>query len=127
MTASTNAYTALRTTSTLEASGTSVSRARRNHVLCSSPGDRIVYGKWPFYRLGPIQEPFSVFMSLGNLYVNLRGIAELRRRIREENKMRMWLEIAGWCQVNTWIWSTVFHTRGECSLPQRLELLHVPC
>jgi hypothetical protein len=29
-----------------------------------------VYGKWPFYRLGPIQEPFSVLMSLGNLYVN---------------------------------------------------------
>lgn len=75
-----------------------------------------VYGKWPFYRLGPIQEPFSVLMSLGNLYVNLRGLSELRRRVRPENKLRKWLEMAGWAQVNTWIWSAVFHTRGEQSI-----------
>lgn len=71
-----------------------------------------VYGKWPFYRLGPIQEPFSLLMSLGNLYVNLRGITEIRRRVRSENKLRRWLEVLGWVEVNTWVWSAVFHSRG---------------
>lgn len=74
----------------------------------------IVYGKWPFYRLGPIQEPFSVLMSLGNLWINWRGVRTLRRRVRRENKLRKWLELAGWAQINTWIWSSVFHSRGEC-------------
>ena len=77
---------------------------------------RAVYGKWPFYRLGPIQEPFSVLMSFGNLYVNIKGILELRRRVRSENLLRRWLELAGWAQINTWIWSIIFHTRGRSSI-----------
>ena len=75
--------------------------------------DLLVYGKWPFYRLGPIQEPFSVLMSLGNLYVNLQGINDLKRRVRGENKLRRWLIVAGYAQINTWFWSSVFHTRGR--------------
>ncbi|ORX35481.1 Per1-like-domain-containing protein [Kockovaella imperatae] len=78
------------------------------------------YGKWPFYRLGPIQEPLSVMMSLGNLYINLRGIFELKRRVREDNKLSKWLKLAGWCQVNTWFWSTVFHTR-DTPITERLD------
>lgn len=71
-----------------------------------------VYGKWPFYRLGPIQEPASVLMSIFNLWANLHGVMDLLRRVRPENKLRRWLLAAGVAQINTWFWSTVFHTRG---------------
>jgi hypothetical protein len=27
--------------------------------------------------------------------------------------LRGWLIVAGWVQVNTWVWSAIFHTRGE--------------
>ncbi|OCF75469.1 hypothetical protein I204_04325 [Kwoniella mangroviensis CBS 8886] len=78
------------------------------------------YGKWAFYRLGPFQEPFSILMSLGNLYVNLKGLEQLRRRVRKENGMRNWLSALGWIQVNTWIWSTVFHAR-DTPTTERLD------
>ncbi|WWC88225.1 uncharacterized protein L201_003130 [Kwoniella dendrophila CBS 6074] len=69
------------------------------------------YGKWAFYRLGPFQEPFSILCSLGNLYVNYKGLKDLRRRVRKENGMRNWLIALGVIQINTWIWSSVFHAR----------------
>ncbi|WVW80510.1 hypothetical protein I302_102494 [Kwoniella bestiolae CBS 10118] len=78
------------------------------------------YGKWAFYRLGPFQEPFSILMSLGNLYVNLKGLEQLRRRVRKENGMRSWLTSLGWVQVNTWIWSSVFHAR-DTPTTERLD------
>nr|KIR87548.1 hypothetical protein I308_02493 [Cryptococcus tetragattii IND107] len=79
------------------------------------PGSRYhqFYGKWAFYRLGPFQEPFSIIMSLGNLWVNLQGIYSVRRRMRSENKLRKWLVALGFVQVNTWIWSAVFHARDK--------------
>ncbi|OCF42841.1 hypothetical protein I317_03318 [Kwoniella heveanensis CBS 569] len=73
----------------------------------------LIYGKWAFYRFGPFQEPFSILMSLGNLYVNLKGLEQVKRRIRKENRMRGWLNGLGWVQVNTWIWSAVFHARDK--------------
>ncbi|EIW73093.1 hypothetical protein TREMEDRAFT_22163, partial [Tremella mesenterica DSM 1558] len=86
------------------------------------PGSRYhqFYGKWVFYRLGPIQEPFSVIMSLGNLWVNLRGLQEIKRRVRKENKLRRWLEGMAWVQINTWFWSSVFHCR-DTPLTERLD------
>lgn len=74
-----------------------------------------VYGKWPFYRFGPIQEPLSMIFSLGNLYIHLKGLSQVRRRVRKENKLRRWLEALAMIQVNTWFWSAVFHSRGESS------------
>ncbi|KAK4684950.1 post-GPI attachment to proteins factor 3, partial [Tremellales sp. Uapishka_1] len=86
------------------------------------PGSRYhqFYGKWVFYRLGGIQEPFSVLMSLGNLYVNLQGLVEIRRRVRRENRLRRWLEVFSVIQINTWIWSTVFHSR-DTPTTERLD------
>ncbi|WVQ71343.1 hypothetical protein IAR50_000871 [Cryptococcus sp. DSM 104548] len=86
------------------------------------PGSRFhqFYGKWAFYRLGPFQEPLSILMSIGNLYVNLQGVAEVRRRIRPENKLRPWLLAAGYVQVNTWVWSAVFHGR-DTPTTERLD------
>ena len=75
----------------------------------------LVYGKWAFYRLGPIQEPFSVLMSIGNFWAHWQGFKEVRRRVSGDNLMKRWLLALAVIQMNTWIWSAVFHTRGECS------------
>ncbi|KAK8865584.1 hypothetical protein IAR55_000728 [Kwoniella newhampshirensis] len=88
------------------------------------PGSRFhqFYGKWAFYRFGPFQEPFSILMSLGNLWVNLKGLQDLKRRVRDENRMKPWLVALGWVQVNTWVWSSVFHGR-EAFTPLSLVFL----
>jgi hypothetical protein len=54
-----------------------------------------------------------VLMSLGNLYVVYEGWKEVRRRVRKGNGLRRWLEVMAVVQMNTWIWSAVFHSRGE--------------
>lgn len=52
-------------------------------------------------------------MSIGNLWAHWQGIKEVRRRVRGENLLRRWLLALGVIQINTWLWSAVFHTRGE--------------
>ncbi|WVR05548.1 hypothetical protein IAU60_002567 [Kwoniella sp. DSM 27419] len=78
------------------------------------------YGKWAFYRLGPFQEVFSILMSFGNFYVNYKGLQEVRRRVRPENKLRPWLQALALVQMNTWIWSAVFHGR-DTPTTERLD------
>ncbi|KAL1405221.1 hypothetical protein Q8F55_008846 [Vanrija albida] len=78
------------------------------------------YGKWAFYRLGPIQEPLSVLASLGNLYVHYRGLKRVRRTVRPDNNLRPWLEGLAYIQINTWLWSTVFHAR-DTPITERLD------
>lgn len=71
------------------------------------------HGKWAFYRL-IAQEPASVLFSLGNLWVHVRGYqAAIKLR---PSPMKRWLIAAAVIQVNTWIWSAVFHVRGEWSI-----------
>ncbi|WWD18241.1 hypothetical protein CI109_102691 [Kwoniella shandongensis] len=86
------------------------------------PGSRYhqFYGKWAFYRFGPFQEPVSILMSLGNLWVNLVGLQDMRRRVRPENRMRPWLVAMGLVQINTWVWSSVFHAR-DTPTTERLD------
>lgn len=71
------------------------------------------FGKWAFWRLLGMQEPFSVLFSLGNLWVHWRGLQMLARRVPDSNRLKPWLKAAAWIQMNTWLWSSVFHTRGE--------------
>lgn len=71
------------------------------------------FGKWAFYRLGPIQEPLSVIASLGNLWVHYRGLQRVHKTVRPENNLRPWLESLAYIQINTWLWSTIFHARGK--------------
>ncbi|KAL7420742.1 hypothetical protein Q5752_004694 [Cryptotrichosporon argae] len=80
------------------------------------------HGKWAFYRVLGVQEAVAVAASLGNLWVNLQGIRECLRRVRRENKLRNWLLVLGAAQVNTWIWSAVFHTR-DTPVTERLDYL----
>ncbi|KAF9557193.1 Per1-like protein [Agrocybe pediades] len=69
------------------------------------------YGKWPFWRLGGIQEPASVAFSLLNLWAHARGGAKIRRRISQDHPMRSYYLTWSMVSINAWIWSSVFHTR----------------
>lgn len=69
------------------------------------------FGKWAFHRFLGAQEPASVLFSLGNLWVHLQGWQLASTRLRASNGLRPWLLLAAAAQVNTWIWSAVFHTR----------------
>lgn len=70
------------------------------------------YGKWPFWRLGGIQEPASVLFSLMNLWFHLRGAVKFRREIPDQHPMKRYYLVWSFTSVNAWVWSTVFHTRG---------------
>ena len=71
------------------------------------------YGKWPFWRLWGMQEPASVFFSLGNLWVHVRGYAAVKRLLPTNHPMRGYLIYWSWVSMNAWLWSSVFHTRGK--------------
>lgn len=71
------------------------------------------YGKWPFWRFLGMQEPASVAFSLWNMWFHLQGARQVRRRISMNHPFRGYYLIWAYASVNTWIWSTVFHTRGE--------------
>lgn len=71
------------------------------------------FGKWAFCRVLGVQEPFSVLFSLGNLWVHWKGLKMLEKRVPDSNALKPWLKAAAWIQMNTWLWSSVFHTRGE--------------
>lgn len=75
------------------------------------------YGKWPFWRLGGIQEPASVAFSLLNLWTHLRGGAKIRREISRDHPLKFYYLTWSFVSVNTWIWSSVFHTRGKAYKP----------
>jgi hypothetical protein len=72
------------------------------------------YGKWAFWRFLGIQEPASVLFSLLNLRVHVKGLMNLRRRVPQTHSMRPYYVSWSIININAWIWSAVFHTRGEC-------------
>jgi hypothetical protein len=80
------------------------------------------HGKWPFWRLAGIQEPASVLFSLANGWVHYQGWRKVRRsRVKGGIGMgvvglKRWIEVLAVVQMNTWVWSAVFHTRGECEV-----------
>ncbi|KAJ1922531.1 hypothetical protein IWQ60_006458 [Tieghemiomyces parasiticus] len=69
------------------------------------------YGKWPFYRLLGIQEPASVLFSILNGYAHYVHWRPVRERVRRDYFMRPWYLAYILVSCNTWVWSTVFHTR----------------
>lgn len=76
------------------------------------------FGKWAFHRVLGVQEPLSVLFSLGNLWAHVRGLRAVARAVGDGNALKPWLNAAAYIQINTWVWSAVFHTRGE-SPPRR--------
>ena len=71
------------------------------------------YGKWPFWRLAGMQEPASVLFSLLNLYGHVDGLRKLQRIKSYSHPMRPYYLLWSWVNINAWIWSAVFHTRGS--------------
>ncbi|KAK0748101.1 Per1-like-domain-containing protein [Apiosordaria backusii] len=70
------------------------------------------HGKWPFYRLLGMQEPFSVVFSLGNFWAHYDGLHNhVLKKIPKSYTMRpyyVWLARIG---MASWFFSAVFHTR----------------
>ena len=69
------------------------------------------HGKWPFIRIFGIQEPASALFSVFNLIPHILMLRRIGESIPRETKTYfVWL---GYClvSINTWTWSTIFHTR----------------
>lgn len=71
------------------------------------------YGKWPFWRLGGIQEPASVLFSLFNMWAHIQGARKILRQVPRQHPMRFYYLMWSLTSINAWLWSSVFHTRGE--------------
>lgn len=71
------------------------------------------YGKWPFWRSGGMQEPASVLFSLINLLLHIWGRGEVKRSIPDAHPMKRFYLTWSLVSCNAWVWSVVFHTRGE--------------
>ncbi|KAJ1652868.1 hypothetical protein IWQ61_006889, partial [Dispira simplex] len=69
------------------------------------------FGKWPFYRFLGIQEPASTLFSLLNGYAHWSHWSVLRSTLHPGYYMRPWYLMYLAVNVNTWLWSTVFHMR----------------
>ena len=71
------------------------------------------YGKWAFWRLWGMQEPASALFSLLNFSAHLKGGLELRRGMSQRHPMKNFYLGFTLANLNLWVWSAVFHTRGE--------------
>ena len=85
-------------------------------------GIRQFYGKWPFLRLWGVQEPASALFSVFNLVGSLLGLLKFWRTVHPSTPMyRTWIGY-GVLSINTWVWSTAFHTR-DTWLTEKLDYL----
>lgn len=71
------------------------------------------YGKWPFWRFLGMQEPASVAFSLWNMWFHLQGARQIHRKISPSHPFRGYYLTWAYVSINAWIWSAVFHTRGD--------------
>ena len=69
------------------------------------------HGKWPFARILGIQEPASTLFSVLNFAPHLFLLRKFRRVVRPTTRMYTVWTMYGVISMNTWVWSTVFHTR----------------
>jgi post-GPI attachment to proteins factor 3 len=69
------------------------------------------HGKWPFLRLGGIQEPCSVLFSILNFHGYYRGIRLVSQRIPDTFALKPYYILLGIFGMNAWVWSSIFHTR----------------
>ena len=85
------------------------------------------YGKWPFVRLWGIQEPASAIFSIFNLMPHIYMVCKIVKKIPSETVMfPVWVGYSI-VSINTWIWSTVFHTRDwEVTEKVRIRLPYIP-
>ena len=78
------------------------------------------YGKWPFIRIFGIQEPFSALASLANLLTNVYMFKKMKKQLPSKAPFKaLWYTFA-FISINTWLWSTVFHTR-DFNFTQKMD------
>lgn len=77
------------------------------------------YGKWPFRRFAGLQEPASVAFSLLNLWAHIRGAQKVLKRVPDSHPMKNIYFTWSFVSSIAWVWSAVFHTRGEWPLLHR--------
>lgn len=71
------------------------------------------YGKWPFWRFSGMQEPASVAFSVLNLLSHVRGALKIQKRVPDTHPMKSYYLTWSFISINSWVWSAVFHTRGQ--------------
>ncbi len=69
------------------------------------------HGKWPFLRIFGVQEPASALFSVFNLLPHVYFLRRFRNAVSGDTRMYNVWTLYGLVSLNTWIWSTVFHTR----------------
>lgn len=67
-----------------------------------------------------MQEPASVVFSLGNGWIHYQAIRKIRRRVSDSNPLKPWLYALASIQLNTWLWSAIFHMR-DTKWTERLD------
>ncbi|EFQ94237.1 hypothetical protein PTNB73_07737 [Pyrenophora teres f. teres] len=78
------------------------------------------HGKWPFYRLLGMQEPFSVLFSLFNFLAHDWGMSQLRDKIPASYPLRKYYLWFGYVGLASWTFSMIFHTR-DFGLTEKLD------
>ena len=86
-----------------------------DHAVSTHGSLQQYYGKWPFWRFAGMQEPVSVLFSVLNLLGHVQGLSTANRVIPSAHPMRPYYLGWGIINVNAWIWSAVFHTRGTAT------------
>jgi post-GPI attachment to proteins factor 3 len=76
------------------------------------------HGKWPFYRVLGIQEPFSVIFSIGNFWAHYDGLDKIRSSIPASYSLRRYYELFAYFGMSAWLFSTIFHTRDFAATEQ---------
>ncbi|XP_046862906.1 post-GPI attachment to proteins factor 3-like [Xenia sp. Carnegie-2017] len=69
------------------------------------------YGKWPFIRLGGIQEPASTIFSIGNALGHYFGWRMYRKHVNPNYSMYSTWWLYNKVSIHAWFWSIIFHTR----------------
>lgn len=78
------------------------------------------HGKWPFYRIFGVQEPFSVIFSLFNLLAHRHGLSKIRNCISAEYPLRKYYIAFSYIGLCTWLFSILFHIR-DLNLTEKLD------
>ncbi|KAI1006428.1 hypothetical protein K3495_g1791 [Podosphaera aphanis] len=78
------------------------------------------HGKWPFYRVLGMQEPFSVLFSFFNFLAHHNGMSKITSNIPRSYSMRKYYVIFAYCGMISWSFSILFHTR-DYKLTERLD------
>ena len=77
------------------------------------------HGKWPFYRVLGMQEPFSVLFSLGNLAAHYDGLhTKVLPHIPASYSLRPFYVVLAYIGIVTWTFSALFHTRDFAATEQ---------